>query len=943
MIHLALRTEYSFRKAYAPIERIVQLPGDFIGIADDNNTYGHLPFAKAMKEAGKTPIFGVRLHVCEHMKERFNYGGFDVILLAKNDEGLGELYGLVTEAWEQFYYKPRLHIGQLQDMSHNIMCINLNCTREDIYFEHTARNFNTPDRLLNEIDVYVDDNNYINIDDRETYELMAGSSKRGDDRNYNFISDPDPQHVLSQEEVLIYFGNEKLCSNTYNIARKCKAEIPMAEMVKYAGKQDILDLSFKGAIRKEVPLDDPIYLDRVKREYQLIEDKGYSDYFLIVSDMIRWAKRNAILVGPSRGSSAGSLVCFLLDITEVDPIKHGLVFERFIDINRHDLPDIDIDFPDNKRDAVIKYLIKTYGKDRVAALANINKFKAKSAIGDFAACLGIPPYETEKVKASIVQRSGGDARAKMCILDTIEGTEAGKELIEKYPAMGLVANIEDHASHAGKHAAGIIVSTLPLVTYGGINARPDPKDESKSPVPQLMMDKKGAEQIDLLKIDVLGLRTLAILADACDAISMPYRYLYALPLDDPDTYKIFQDLRLNGVFQFEGQSLKIITRQLDVTEFNDLVAITSLSRPGALNSGGTGRYIKYRQGKDKPLYRSQTHRKITEESMGIVIYQEQMMQMAREIGGMSWKEVSELRRAASKSLGDEFFSQYKAIFIEGAMKNGHDESDARELWTDISATGSWTFNKSHAVSYGLISYWTAWFKAHHPLEFAIANLNHTSSTDNAIKYLRDLVKNDNIEYVAVDPDCSDIGWTVQDGKLIGGLTNIHGIGIAKARKIIKDRDSGTPFTPAIYNKLMNPVTDYDMLFPAYQKYGKYYDDWKKYDLPTRLQTIDEVSGKGEYFLIGKVLVRDLRDRNDYQSVIRRGGKKVDKDQYYMRIIIEDDTDSILCFMDHKDFEKLDGTKYAEQLVEGESWIMVQGVINTEWRMLTIKAIADLEE
>jgi DNA-directed DNA polymerase III PolC len=926
MIHLAVRSEFSFKKAFAPINEIIKLDGDAIGIADDNNTYGHIPFVKAMEKVGKKAILGVRLTVVEHLKERFEYKGKAVILLARNNDGLKEIYKLTSLAWEQFYYIPRISVNDFNKISDNIIKINGNDT-SDLEFDYTAINFNTPDKIKSSESVYIDDNRFLKQSDRDVYELMAGSSKRGDGRSYSFETDCDPLHVLSEEEVTAYFGYASML-NTHLVAEECNANLEKADMVKYTGRDNIVSMCIKSS--KIDLLNDKKYNDRYNYEIDLIKSKGYEDYFMIVSDMIKYAKRQGILVGPSRGSSAGSLVCYLLDITEIDPLEHDLIFERFIDINRFDLPDIDIDFPDTKRDIVIKYLINKYGESNVASLANINRFKAKYAIGEFAMALNIPPFETTELKDSIIERSGGDARAAQCISDTLEGTDVGKTFIEKYPAMSLVSEIENHASHAGKHAAGIIVSNKPLTDYSGVNVREG----------VIMMDKKDAEYIDLLKIDVLGLRTLSILEDVCNMIHMPVSDVYKIPLDDFKTFRLFNSMRLNGIFQFEGQALRIITKQMGVHVFDDIVAITALARPGALNSGGTGRYIKYKTGKEQPIYRSEAHRKITGSTMGIVVYQEQMMSMAKEIGGMSWEDVSNLRKAASKSLGDEFFSKFKEKFIAGALENKVSQSDAELLWHDIAATGSWTFNKSHAVSYGLVSYWTAWFKANYPLEFAVANLNNARSVDSAIRLLRDFVENEGFEYIAVDPDESDVNWTVSNGKLLGGLTNIKGLGVSKAKKIISDRNIGKAPTKAVMNKLVDPITDFDILFPCKEKWGNLYSDPVSYGLDKKPAFIKDIEGKGEYILIGKIITRDLRDRNDYQAVTKRGSK-VDKDQFYLKLIVEDDTDSILCMVGHTDYETLGGKQLAEELKEG-TWVIIRGNIKSDWRMITIKHIVNLD-
>ena len=668
-------------------------------------------------------------------------------------------------------------------------------------------------------------------------------------------------------------------------------------------------------------LDQDVYSDRFQYELDLIHNKGYDDYFLIVSDMIRFAKRNGVLVGPSRGSSAGSLVCYLLDITEIDPIQHNLLFERFIDINRSDLPDIDIDFPDNKRQLVINYLMQKYGKNNVAALANINKYQGKSAIGEFAQCLGIPKYETDAVKGAIVVRSSGDARFGSKIADTFRDTDAGRDFISKYPIMEIVSKVEGHASHAGKHAAGIIVSNEPLNNFGAINSRDG----------IIMMDKKGAEYINLLKIDVLGLRTLTILAEICKMIKMPYSDIYKLPLDDKKSYDLFTNMRLTGIFQFDGPSLRNIVKQIGATEFNDLSLITALSRPGSLNSGGTGRYIEYKTGRKEPVYYSELHKKITQESLGVVVYQEQMMEIARLIGRMSWEDVNTLRAAASRSLGDAFFGKYKDTFITGAIEGGETPENAELYWNDIRTAGSWLFNKSHAVSYGLVSYWTAYFKANYPLEFATSNLNHVTDEDGGVKLLRDFVENDNIEYTALDPDYSDIYWTIKDNKLLGGLINLEGVKEKTARKIISDRATGK-FTPAIAKKLMNPITVYDDLYPVRTKYGHI----------SGVNLISDVSGKGKYKIIGQIVQRDIRSRNDYQSLVRRDGKRIEGNDLYLRLIVSDDSDSIICLISHKNFIALNGSELSETLKVDETYVLIQGSIRSEWRTLDIQSIEILE-
>jgi len=887
MINIALKTEYSFRQCFLHMEDIHKYVIDgVVGIADLDNTFGHVPLMKEAEKHGFKPIYGVRLRVSrEENRKRRTSQVYDTFI-AKTDEGLIELYKLVARAWTNFYYFPRLYPEDVENLHSGL--INLGSIYEN-YFPKSS--------------------------DRAVYELLAGAKKRGTGYNYMFNNRAGPMHIIPQPYD--------------DLAKECNAKIQQAEMVKWKGEFDLKILCLESKKMK----GKMEYMERLDYELQLIKEKGYEDYFMITADMIKFAKRS-MLVGPSRGSSAGSLVCYLLDITEVDPIKHNLLFERFIDVNRFDLPDIDIDFPDKKRHEVFEYLVRKYGRGKVRTLGTVNKLKPKSAIGEFAQGLGIPKYETEAVKGAIIERSSGDARAAMRIGDTFDTTDPGKEFIEKYPEMRLVGSIEGHAAHSGKHAAGIIVATESLFNYGGINTRDD----------IMMMDKRDAEHIGLLKIDCLGLRTLSILEDTVAQIpSISKRDVYNLPLDDEKAFGIFNDMRLNGIFQFEGYALQSLTRQMGVHDFEDIVAITALARPGALNSGGASRFVKYHIGQEEPRFYGAVHKTLTASTHGVTVYQEQMMEIAREIGRFSWEDVQTLRRASSKSLGDEFFGKFKKKFIEGAKETGLDQEQAEDVWNDISHSGSWSFNKSHAVSYGLISYWTAYFKAHYPLEFAIASLNNARGDEHAIKLLRDMIKHEGMEYLPVDPAKSGVNWQVIDGKLVGGLINVKGIGEKKAADFIRMREGKRPTTPSFWKMMENPETNFDVLFPTTHYWGKLFTDPRTYGLnkpPVPIETIDD---PGEYMFVGCLVDRNLRDLNEYTFLKNRNGELIETDHLYLNMTVEDDTDSIICTINRWRFEELGGKVIAETGKVGEDWYLIKGKVQGAWRKITVNSITNLNE
>jgi DNA polymerase III alpha subunit len=849
---LTLRTEYSFRKCFLPIKDIHKyVVGGVVGICDEHNTYGHIPLQIEADKHGFTPVFGVRLAVvwpdsdqrkCDHLR----------CFIATSQTGLRNLNHLVSMAWRQFYYFPRVEPDQIE----------------------------LPGII--EMDA-IDNNLYGDVEDRDVYELMAGSHKRGTGYNYNFQRRTWAGHVLDND--FIPPPLERL-------------RIPKGEMVTLPRKglsiEEMCHLELNAIGHSE----DAAYKERLARELSIIKEKGFEDYFRIVADMVAWAK-DRMLVGPARGSSAGSLVCYLLGITEVDPIQHNLVFERFIDINRDDLPDIDVDFPDSQRKEVIAYLKKRYGASKVACLANINRFSSKSALNEFAKGLGIPLWELDDIKAAEVDRMRGDEGADHCLADTLQ-TDAGIALLEKYPQIALAARVEGHASHAGKHAAAVLVATKPLHEYAPINDRDG----------VVMLDKYTADYLGLLKIDCLGLTTLSILQDTCQQIGMDSKELYRLPLDDRNAYELINRGRLAGIFQFEGQALRNIVAQIEVECFDDLAAITALARPGALNSGGTERYIKAKNGEVDPVYYSSKHRDITGDTFGVIVYQEQMMEIAREIGQMSWEDVSALRKGASKNMGTAFMAQYRDKFMEGAPEECH------PLWEEIEASGAWAFNKSHSVGYSLISYWTAVMKAKHPLEFSAAVLNNVRDEDTRLRYLRDVVKNDNIIYSSVDPLRSTEKWSVVNGILLGGLTNIDGIAEISAKRILKSRETGAELTPSLKKKLEDAKTPYDILFPTMDKFCHLFDDPRTYGLESSPTEIKDIRDVGEYIFIGRVLDVTVREE-------------------MMRIEVEDDTDIIRC--------KIDTTHQADfPQIEVGKWYLIRGKIRSEkWRTISVFKIHSL--
>ena len=765
MIQLRIRTEYSFRLAYGSIEKIVaQFGMDAIAITD-NGTWGHVPFVKICEKYKVKPILGVELPVGD-------IGGNMMGFLAKNNQGLSEIYELVT-----FSYKNKLDYEHLFDVSENVIMLSgvnpdwglLPITKRDhLYIEMSSPKALEFCKKKGFKPVATSNNYYPTIKDKETYEILVGSNKL-----------PNAKPITNDYEFPSWIPREAK-ENTHYIANECNATLPTAKMVSFISEYSLKDLCIIGAKKKGIKLEG-VYKERLDREIETIKEKNFEDYFFVIADMVAYAKKH-MLVGPARGSSAGSLVCYLTDITTVDPIKFGLLFERFIDVSRDDLPDIDIDFQDDRREMVFDYLNNIYGSDRVCHLGTISRYKARSAISEVCKDIKMPLPDVKSLKENIIERALGEPRADLCILDTLTDTYVGRSMVNKYPLLKTAIDMENHARHSGVHAAGVLVTDKPVSQYCSVSQY------------SAQIDKKDAEALNLLKIDALGLRTLSVIQDILDQIGWSRSDLFDSPLDDQNAFDILNDEKYAGIFQFEGYALQKLTNEMKVRKFDDISAITSLARPGPLNSGGTAQYAKRRTGELPVEYIHPILEEITKETYGVIVYQEQVMMIVRDIGKMSWKDVSAIRKATSKSLGKEFIDKYFQDFKRGAADFGVSEIEARNIWDHINTMGAYAFNKSHAVAYAIVSYYCCLLKSRFPLEFASATLRNSRDDEQTNNILKEL-KEDGYSYKMYDREKSEVNWSVKDGELIGGFTMIKGIGPKMAEDMVRRRSMKQIFTP----------------------------------------------------------------------------------------------------------------------------------------------------
>lgn len=917
MIQLRIKTEFSFGQTFAPIARVVQRLKEMgvkaAGIVDTNSTWGHVPWFKACKEAGIQPLLGVDLVVSDDESTQRMW------FLARNKDGLSEMYRFCSKAHQQTIPTrtgalPRLYRNDVLNMSDNIIIFAGDITDEQFLVECKANiDLNPASRILNNRKktiakktglalVETSDNSYSYEDDKEAFEFCARTGLKA-----------TPQHIIDIEPNLVLESIAMACD---------KLELPKAPMIRAEG--DLESICREGIkLRKLEDKWTQEYEDRLQYELDLIRSKDFESYFIIVADMVHHAKKH-MLVGPSRGSAAGSLVCYTARITEIDPIPPKLYFERFIDVSRTDLPDIDLDFPDDKRHIVFEYMAEKYGSRNVAHIGTVSQFKPKSALIQVCKALNIPPAATAAVKVAMIERGMADSRANNCLEDTLKDTEPGRQFISQYPQAAAASLLEGHASHTGVHAAGLLVCNDEIINYATVDQHGIAH-----------VDKYSAEHVGLLKIDVLGLRTLGVLEDS----GLPIDW-YNLPFNDPATYDIFNKGRMCGIFQFEGNALRSISNNIHFETINEIDAVTALARPGPFSSGVTEKYIKRHNGeKYVPIHPKVEA--IMAETYGLPLYQEHTLAIVRDIGKFGWNETSFVRKAISKRQGVEFFKKFYPPFLEGAMSQGIPEKAAEEVWELINAMGAWQMNKAHTYSYAVISYWTAYLKAHHPLEFAAANLRNAKDEDSALELLREMVR-EGIEYVPFDLEKSQMNWSVQDGKLYAGFLALKGIGESKAAKLIAARDAGQ-LTQKQLDDIAKCENTFGDIFPFHSKYGHLYNEPTKNGIADKVWDIGDlpegIPHKEERVFIAELIHKNARDANEEVNIKKRNGKVETGPTNFVDVRLRDDTGMIGGRVGRWDYDRI-GRELLEKVPIGAHLLIRAKFFNgiryafiSKWRRL----------
>jgi DNA polymerase-3 subunit alpha len=840
-VHLHVHSEYSLLDAMCRTEELVEkcveqkMPA--LALTDHGNLCGAIEFYKYAQEHGIKPIIGCELYVAprsRHTKSKEDGTKYyHLTVLARNETGYRNLVKLTSLGYiEGFYYKPRVDKELLRRYSQGLIilsgCRSSEICRllgqnkfesalavaqefraivgaENFYIElqnhgqpeDEARNEQLVEiaRRLGAPIVATNDVHYIAREDREAHDVLLniqGEKTLADEDRRSY--EGEEYYFKSFDELAPLFARwPEALENTVRIAKQCdlqfdfsKAHLPTFELpAGYSDANEYLRaLAYEGAQARFGELT-PEIKDRLEHELRVIADMGYSGYFLIVQDFVKFAKSQKIPVGPGRGSAAGSLVCYCVGITDVDPLKYGLIFERFLNPARVSLPDIDIDFCMRRRDEVIRYVEQKYGRERVAQIATFDKMKARSVVRDVARVLGFSYSDADKIAKLIPFGATLD-----------EALEGVSELRRRYEAdlqvqklLNVARKLEGLARNAATHAAGVVITPGEVTDFAPLLRISDGSVRTQ-------YNMKDLETIGLLKIDFLGLRNLTAIDDTLKSVKKLTGEeidLSTIPLDDPDVYAMLQQGRTTGVFQLEGSGVTALLTKLEPTEFRDLIAILALYRPGPLESGMANDYIERKHGRQPVVYPHPDLETVLKETYGLPIYQDQLLLMARTLAGFSLAEADILRVAVGKKKR-EVMEKMRTRFVEGCVQNGIARAKAEELFADIEKFARYGFVKAHSTAYALISYWTAYLKVKYPTCYFAALL--TSVAGNAEKiaeYIQEC-REGGITVMPPDINESDADFTpLPNNHIRFGLGAIKNVGSGTVQEILGARREGGPF------------------------------------------------------------------------------------------------------------------------------------------------------
>ncbi|MFZ5899470.1 MAG: DNA polymerase III subunit alpha [Bacillota bacterium] len=838
-VHLHCHTEYSLLDGAARIPDLVRSARELgmtsLAITDHGAMFGVVDFYNACRKEEIKPILGCEVYVATRTMQDKQAGVDDkqyhLVLLAENDEGYKNLLRLVSLGYtEGFYYKPRVdkevlyryHKGLIAlsgclagEVAHFALQGEMEkaraCAGEyrdifgDAFFlelqDHGLKEQGPVNRALVDIGrqlgiplVATNDVHYVRRADAEIHDILLciQTGKTVLD-NQRMRFDSQEFYLKSPEQMAAIFGEiPSSLTNTALIAERCRVNLgsetlhlPEYKVPEgYNVNTYLRELCYRGARERYGEITDEIAA-RIDFELGVISQMGFSGYFLIVWDFIHYARKRGVLVGPGRGSAAGSIVSYCLGITNLDPLPYGLLFERFLNPERVSMPDIDIDFCFERRQEVIDYVFDRYGRDRVAQIITFGTMAARAAVRDVGRALGMPYAEVDRVAKLIPPELGM----------TIDKALQTQELARLYETDEQVAKLIDIARalegmprHASIHAAGVVIAKETLTNYL-------PLYRTSDGVIATQFAKETVEKLGLLKMDLLGLRTLTVIGEAVNLIRQTRGItldMNALPLDDPATYDLLGRGETIGVFQLESSGMRAILRDLRPEAFEDVIALVALYRPGPLGSGMVDDFIQRKHGIKEVTYLHPLLQPILKDTYGVILYQEQVMRIASDMAGFTLGEADLLRRAMGKKK-PEIIAGLRSRFVEGAVKKGVDPSIAGQVFDLMEYFAGYGFNKSHSAAYALIAYQTAYLKANYPAEFMAALLTSVKDhTDKVSVYVEECRR---LEIDVLPPDVNESreNFTISGGKIRFGLAAIKNVGLGAVQAIIEAREKEGPF------------------------------------------------------------------------------------------------------------------------------------------------------
>ena len=837
-VHIHNHSDYSLLDGAAPIAGLIKKAKEFgmqhLALTDHGNMFGSLRFYMACKDAGINPIVGCEVYISpesRHNRDKdFKY--YHMILIAKNTTGYQNLMKLVSIAYvEGFYFRPRIDDEILQKYSEGLICTAAciageipqlilrgdyqkakeralfykGIFKDDYYFEIQRHGIKEEEisnqaliKLANEIDVPLIATNDIHYLEKEHWFahdilLCIGTgSKLEDEKRFAF-----PTHEFyfkSPNEMEALFSDvPQAIENTIKLAEKCNLEIPkpgpilpVYEIPKEFDSAEnyirhLVDIGLKKRYKEVTPQ----IRERAETEMNVIFDmngESFAGYFLIVWDFIHYAKEHDIPVGPGRGSGAGSIVAYAMEITDIDPLKYNLLFERFLNPERISMPDFDIDFCEEGREDVLNYVSKKYGEEKVGAICTFGTLKTKAVLKDIARVLDIPFDESNQITKMVPEKSKTIEQA----LKESPELQAFQSRGGKYKTLFEVASVLENLNrNVSTHACGTVIGREELTKY--VPLYYDPK--KKKVASEYTMDI--IEPRGLVKMDFLGLKTLTIIRNTQRIIKKnnPNFSIDEIPEDDPKTFKMLCEGKSEAVFQFESAGMQKILKEAKPNNIEDLIALNALYRPGPMDY--IPQYIDAKLGRKKINYPHPDLEEVLAPTYGIIVYQEQVMKVAQIIGGFSLGKADILRRAMSKKKADEM-AKLQVEFEEGAVKKGYTKEKANEIFNILIPFANYGFNKSHAAAYSVVAYKTAYLKANYPAEFMAANLTNEIGGQDKAKFplYLDLCKRVmGIEILPPNINLSDMNFTVKDGKIYYGLKGIKKVGEVAVKAIIEERET----------------------------------------------------------------------------------------------------------------------------------------------------------